>query len=73
MIHHTCFKCGRRFELDPVLVGLDLSKLKVPTVMETFDYFHYDIKDSLLALNLKAIYYHDRVMNRLLIHLLNYQ
>ena len=29
MINHTCFKCGRRFELDPVLVGLDLSKLKV--------------------------------------------
>ena len=29
MIHHTCFKCGRRFELDPVFVGMDLSKLKV--------------------------------------------
>jgi len=29
MITHTCFKCGRRFELDPVLVGIDLSKLKV--------------------------------------------
>ena len=29
MIHHTCFKCRRRFELDPVLVGLELSKLKM--------------------------------------------
>lgn len=29
MITHTCFKCGRRFELDPVLVGVQLSKLKV--------------------------------------------
>lgn len=29
MITHTCFKCGRRFELDPVLVGMELSKLKV--------------------------------------------
>jgi hypothetical protein len=28
MIHHTCFKCKRRFELDPVLVGFELSKLK---------------------------------------------
>ncbi len=28
MIHHTCFKCKRRFELDPVFVGLELSKLK---------------------------------------------
>ncbi len=27
MIHHTCFKCKRRFELDPVLVGLELHKL----------------------------------------------
>jgi predicted nucleic-acid-binding Zn-ribbon protein len=29
MITHTCFKCGRRYELDPVLVGIELSKLKV--------------------------------------------
>ena len=29
MITHTCFKCGRKFELDPVSVGMDLSKLKV--------------------------------------------
>ena len=29
MITHSCFKCGRRFELDPVLVGIELSKLKV--------------------------------------------
>jgi len=29
MIHHTCFKCGRRVELDPVFVGMELSKLKV--------------------------------------------
>lgn len=28
MIMHTCFKCGRRFELDPVFVGLELHKLK---------------------------------------------
>ena len=28
MIHHACFKCKRRFELDPVFVGLELSKLK---------------------------------------------
>ena len=28
MIHHTCFKCKRRFELDPVYVGFELSKLK---------------------------------------------
>lgn len=28
MSHHTCFKCKRRFELDPVLVGFELSKLK---------------------------------------------
>ena len=27
MIHHTCFKCKRRFELDPVFVGFELSKL----------------------------------------------
>lgn len=28
MINHTCFKCKRRFELDPVFVGFELSKLK---------------------------------------------
>lgn len=28
MITHTCFKCKRRFELDPVFVGFELSKLK---------------------------------------------
>ena len=28
MIHHTCFKCKRRFELDPILVGFELHKLK---------------------------------------------
>ncbi len=28
MIHHTCFKCKRHFELDPVFVGFELSKLK---------------------------------------------
>lgn len=28
MIHHTCFKCKRRFELDPVFVGFELAKLK---------------------------------------------
>ncbi len=28
MIHHTCFKCKRRFELEPVYVGFELSKLK---------------------------------------------
>ena len=28
LIHHTCFKCKRRFELDPVYVGFELSKLK---------------------------------------------
>lgn len=28
MIHHTCYKCKRRFELDPVFVGFELSKLK---------------------------------------------
>ena len=28
-IVHTCFKCGRRMELDPVFVGIELSKLKV--------------------------------------------
>lgn len=29
MIHHTCFKCGRRMELDPVIVGVELRQLKV--------------------------------------------
>jgi len=29
MIHHSCFKCGRRMELDPVIVGLELKKLKI--------------------------------------------
>ena len=28
MIHHTCFRCKRHFELDPVFVGFELSKLK---------------------------------------------
>ena len=28
MIHHTCFKCKRRFELDPIYVGFELQKLK---------------------------------------------
>lgn len=28
MIHHACYKCKRRFELDPVYVGFELSKLK---------------------------------------------
>ena len=28
LIHHTCFKCKRRFELDPVFVGFELNKLK---------------------------------------------
>lgn len=28
LIHHTCFKCKRHFELDPVFVGFELSKLK---------------------------------------------
>jgi len=28
LIHHSCFKCKRRFELDPVFVGFELSKLK---------------------------------------------
>lgn len=27
-MHHTCFKCKRRFELDPVFVGFELGKLK---------------------------------------------
>jgi hypothetical protein len=28
MIHQTCFRCKRHFELDPVFVGFELSKLK---------------------------------------------
>jgi len=28
LIHHTCFKCKRRFELDPAFVGFELHKLK---------------------------------------------
>ena len=28
MIHVTCFRCRRRFELDPVWVGVELRKLK---------------------------------------------
>lgn len=28
MIHNTCFKCKRRFELDPTFVGFELNKLK---------------------------------------------
>jgi len=28
VIHHACYKCKRRFELDPVYVGFELSKLK---------------------------------------------
>lgn len=28
MIHHSCFKCKRRFELDPAFVGFELGKLK---------------------------------------------
>lgn len=28
MIHHTCFKCGRRMELDPIMVGIELGQLK---------------------------------------------
>jgi hypothetical protein len=28
MIHYTCFKCKRHFELDPTFVGYELSKLK---------------------------------------------
>ncbi len=29
MINVTCFKCRRRFDLDPVVVGAELRKLKV--------------------------------------------
>jgi len=28
LIHVTCFKCRRRFDLDPVFVGRELRKLK---------------------------------------------
>ncbi len=28
MIHATCFRCRRRFELGPILVGMQLRKLK---------------------------------------------
>jgi hypothetical protein len=28
LIHVTCFRCRRRFELDPVWVGIELRKLK---------------------------------------------
>ncbi len=31
MINVTCFKCRRRFDLDPVFVGAELRKLKVKT------------------------------------------
>jgi hypothetical protein len=31
LIHVTCFKCRRRFELDPVFVGMQLRKLKTKT------------------------------------------
>lgn len=29
MVNVTCFKCRRRFDLDPVFVGAELRKLKV--------------------------------------------
>lgn len=29
MINVTCFKCRRRFDLDPVFVGAELRKLKI--------------------------------------------
>lgn len=29
MANVTCFKCRRRFDLDPVFVGAELSKLKI--------------------------------------------
>ncbi len=29
MINVTCFKCRRRFDLDPVFIGAELRKLKV--------------------------------------------
>lgn len=28
MLNQTCFKCKRRFELDPIFVGFELHKLK---------------------------------------------
>jgi hypothetical protein len=28
LITHTCFKCKRHFELDPVTVGFELGRLK---------------------------------------------
>ncbi len=28
MVHQTCFRCKRHFEIDPVFVGFELSKLK---------------------------------------------
>ena len=28
MIHVTCFRCRRRFEIDPVWAGVELRKLK---------------------------------------------
>jgi hypothetical protein len=28
VIVHACFSCKRRFELDPIFVGFELSKLK---------------------------------------------
>jgi hypothetical protein len=31
VIQQSCFKCKRRFTLDPVLVGFELSKLKKKT------------------------------------------
>jgi len=31
MINVTCFRCRRRFDLDPVFVGAELRKLKVKT------------------------------------------
>jgi len=36
MINVTCFKCRRRFDLDPVFVGAELHKLKVKSPK------HYD-------------------------------
>jgi hypothetical protein len=28
VIHHTCLRCKRHFELDPIFVGFELNKLK---------------------------------------------
>ncbi len=36
MINVTCFKCRRRFDLDPIFVGAELHKLKVKSPK------HYD-------------------------------